>query len=69
MSVKKVIEVMATSEKSFDDATANAVKEASRTVDGIKSVYVKDMKAMVEGDRITSYGVNTKITFELKDNK
>lgn len=32
MSVAKVIEVIDSSEKSFDDATKNALKEASKSV-------------------------------------
>lgn len=67
MSVVKVIEVMATSEKSFDDAVKNALKEASKTVKNIDSIYVKDMNAKVENNMIVSYGVNTKISFHIKD--
>ena len=64
MGIVKVIEVIATSEKSFDEATRNAVKEASKSINNIKSVYVKEMKAQVTGDSITSYAVNAKISFE-----
>ncbi|MGA8852854.1 MAG: dodecin family protein [Christiangramia sp.] len=64
MGIIKVIEVIATSDKSFDDATKNAVTEAAKTVKNIKSVYVNEMKAQVTGDKITSYGVNAKISFE-----
>lgn len=32
MSIVKVVEVIASSEKSFDDAVRNAVAEASKTV-------------------------------------
>lgn len=64
MGIVKVIEVIATSEKSFDDATRNAVKEAAKSINNIKSVYVKEMKAQVNGDAITSYAVNAKISFE-----
>ena len=64
MGIVKVIEVIATSEKSFDDATKNAVKEAAKSIQNIKSVYVKEMKAQVSGDSITSYAVNAKISFE-----
>lgn len=63
MSVVKIIEVIAASEKSFDDATENALKEASKSVNNIKSIYVKEMKAEVENDKIVSYGVNAKISF------
>ena len=63
MSVVKVIEVIATSEKSFDDAVNNALMEASKSVKGISSVYVKEMKADVQNNKIVSYGVNAKVSF------
>lgn len=63
MSIVKVIEVIATSEKSFDDAAQNAVNEASKSVKNIKSVYVKEMNANVTDNKIVSYGVNAKISF------
>lgn len=66
MAVLKVIEVLANSEKSWEDATANAVKQASKTIKNIKSVYVQDQSALVKGDDITEYRVNVKLTFEVK---
>lgn len=65
MAIVKVIEVIASSDKSFDDAVENAVKEASKSVKNIKSVYVENMKAQVKNDKIVSYGVNAKISFEV----
>ncbi|MBT8295379.1 MAG: dodecin family protein [Gramella sp.] len=64
MGIVKVIEVIATSDKSFDEATRNAVKEAAKSINNIKSVYVKEMKAHVNGDSIVSYAVIAKISFE-----
>lgn len=66
MSIVKVIEVIATSDKSFDDAVQNAVNEASKSVKGISSVYVKEMKANVTDNKIVSYGVNAKISFDIE---
>ena len=63
MSVVKIIEVIASSDKSFDDATRNALKEASKTVKNIRSIYVKEMNANVENNEIVSFGVNAKISF------
>ena len=63
MSIVKIIEVIATSEKSFDDAAKNALKEASKSVKNIQSVYVKDMNLKVEKGEIVSYGVNAKVSF------
>ena len=63
MSVVKVIEVLAQSEKSWEDATREAVKEASKSVKNIQNIYIKEFNADVEKDDITVYRVNTKISF------
>jgi len=62
----KVIEVIASSEKGFTEATENALKEASKTVKNIQSIYVKEMNANVENNKIVSYAVNAKISFVLE---
>lgn len=66
MPVVKVIEVIASSEKSFDDAVQNAVKEISKTIKNIDSVYVKDFKCHVQDNKIISYGVNCKVSFRVE---
>ena len=63
MAVLKVIEVLSNSEKSWEDATKKAVKEASKTVKNIKSVYVQDQSAIVNGNDVTEFRVNLKLTF------
>lgn len=67
MAIVKVIEVIAQSEKGYDDAVKEAVKEASRTVKGIRSVWVDNFSAEVEGGKVTLFRVNAKISFVLKD--
>jgi hypothetical protein len=62
----KVIEVIASSEKGFTEATQNALKEASKTVKNIESIYIKEMNANVENNQIVSYAVNAKISFVLE---
>ena len=64
--IVKVIEVIASSEKSFDDAVRNAVKEVSLTVKNIDSVYVKDMKCHVKDGEIISYGCVCKVSFRVE---
>ena len=66
MSVVKVIEVLSSSSKSWEDATAKAVKQASKSINNIKSVYVQDQSAIVENGAVTEYRVNLKLTFEVK---
>lgn len=63
MSIAKVIEVLAESEEGWEDAAAKAVQEAARSVRDIKHVYVKEMQAIVENNRITKYRLNAKVTF------
>ena len=64
--IVKVLEVIATSEISFDDAIKNAVKEVSKTVKNIDSVYVKDMKCQVKDGEIISYGCVCKVSFRVE---
>lgn len=65
MAIVKVIEVIAGSERSFDDAVKNALEEASKTIDNIESIYIKDMKAKVENNKIVSFGVIANISFRV----
>lgn len=65
MAIVKVIEVIASSEKSFDDAVKNAVSEVSKTIHNIDSVYVKDQKVHVKDGKISSYGVICKVSFRV----
>lgn len=65
MAVMKVLEIMANSNQSWEDAVKNAVKTAAKSVKNIRSVYVKDQTASVEGENIVDYRVIVKITFEV----
>ena len=64
MALLKVIELLAESKKSWEDATQNAVTEASKSVRNIRSVYVKNLTAEVDKDKITHWRLNCKISFE-----
>ena len=61
--VIKVIEVLAESEKSWEDATARAVKAASKSIDNIKSINITNMSAKVDGNKVIKYRINAKISF------
>jgi dodecin len=63
MSVVKVIELLAQSEKSWEDAVQVALNDAAKTIRNINSIYVKDFQAVVEGNKVTSYRVNVKLSF------
>ena len=66
MAVLKVIEVLANSSKSWEDATKNAVAQASKSVKNIRSVYLNEQSATVEDGKMVDFRVNVKITFEVK---
>jgi flavin-binding protein dodecin len=63
--IVKVIEVLAQSDKSWEDAAQTAVAEASKTLRNIRSIYIKEFEAAVENNKITQYRVNAKVSFEL----
>ena len=69
MALLKVIELLAESKKSWEDATQNAVTEASKTVRNIRSMYVENLTAEVNKGKITHWRINCKITFEVDGNK
>lgn len=67
MSVARVTEIIASSNKSFEDAVEVGVDRASKTLKNVKNAWVQDQKVVVEDGRITEYRVNLKVTFVLED--
>ncbi|RLE93245.1 MAG: dodecin domain-containing protein [Thermoprotei archaeon] len=63
MTVVKIIELVGTSEKSWEDAVRQAVKEAAKTVRNIVGVHVVGFTAKVKDGEITEYRANVKIAF------
>ncbi len=66
MSVARITEIIAASDKSFDDAVNNGVAKAAATLRGVKSAWVKDQSVVVEDGKVTEYRVVLKITFILE---
>lgn len=62
----KVIEVLAESAKSWEDATRQAVAEVAKTVKHVRSAYVQEFSTVVTDNKITQFRVNVKITFEVE---
>ncbi|RMG44153.1 MAG: dodecin domain-containing protein [Acidobacteria bacterium] len=67
MSVAKVIEVAASSPKSFQDAIDSGVERAAKTVNNLQGGWIKEMKVDIENGKVTAYRVNMKLTFVLED--
>ena len=66
MSIVKVVELLSNSNKSWEDAVENAVKEASKSIKNIRSVNASNTSATVKDGKIDEYRVNVRITFEIK---
>jgi len=67
MAVNKVIELMSESDKSWEDAAQRAVDKASKTVKGIRSVWIQDMSATVNGKgKLENFRLTCKLAFEVK---
>jgi len=67
MSVARITEIIAESDKSFEDAVKNGVKRASKTLKNVQSAWVKDQSVNVDNGKITKYRVVMKVTFVLAD--
>lgn len=65
MAILKVIEILADSKKSWEDATAQAIAKASKSVNNIKSAFVQSQSVVVEKNKVKAFRVNVKITFEV----
>ena len=63
MSMLKVIEVLAESNKSWEDAAQQAVTHAAKTVRNVKSIWIENFEATVEDGKLKHYRINAKISF------
>ena len=68
MAVMKVIEIMASSKKSWEDAALAASKRTGKTVKNIKSIWIQDQSiALNKNGSVKEYRVTCKISFEVGD--
>ena len=66
MAILKVLELMAHSNKSWEDAAQQAVLEASKTLQNIRSIYIQDHSATVKDNKIVEYRITAKLSFEIE---
>ena len=67
MSVARVTEISATSERSFEDALNQGIARATKTLRNVKSAWIKEQTVVIENERIVRYQVNMLVTFVLDD--
>ena len=69
MGVVKIVELIGSSPKDWEDATKNALAEAAKTIRNIKGIYVKRCNAKVENNKIVEYRAVVKIAFLVEREK
>jgi flavin-binding protein dodecin len=67
MSVARVTEISATSDRSFEDALNQGIERATKTLRNVKSAWIKEQSVTVEDGRIMRYQVNMLVTFILDE--
>ncbi|MBK6858772.1 MAG: dodecin domain-containing protein [Saprospiraceae bacterium] len=65
MAVLKVIEIMSSSKKSWEDATETGIAKASKTLKNIRSAWVQDQSVVVDKGKVKEYRVSLKLSFEV----
>jgi dodecin len=66
--VAKIIELVGSSDKSWEDAAQAAVDEARKTLHGIHGIEVKDMTAIVDTNtgKISQFRAGVKVSFGIE---
>jgi dodecin len=67
MSVARVTEITSSSTTSFEDAVQAGIARATKTLKNVQSAWIQEQTITVDGNRISSYRVNMKVTFVLED--
>ena len=67
MSVAKVLEISASSNKSFEDAIQTGISRVNTSVDQVQGAWIQEQKVVVEAGKITEYRVNMNVTFIVLD--
>ena len=63
MSVAKVIELTASSPKSFEDAVREGIAKSGESLRNIKGAWVSEQKVEVEGGEVVAFRVTLRISF------
>ena len=65
-SVYKVIELVGTSDKSWEEATKNAVERAGQTLRDLRIVEISKLDVKVEDNKVVAYRARVKVSFKFE---
>lgn len=66
MSLAKVVQVVASSDKSFDDAVKQGLANVTKTVRGVHGIKIHEWTASVENNQIVGYKVVMDVAFRVE---
>jgi flavin-binding protein dodecin len=67
MSIYKVIEVIGTSEVSWEDAAKRAVERAGKTLEDLRVAEVVSQDVKIENGTVTAYRTKLSLSFKFRE--
>lgn len=67
MTVARITEISSISKKSFEDAIAQGVARANKTLKNVKGAWIKDQEIKIDKGKVVGYKVTLKVTFVLAE--
>ena len=66
-SVYKVIELVGSSEKSWEDAAKIAIERAAKSLEDLRVAEVVEQDVKIEGGKVTAYRTKVRVSFRFHD--
>ena len=66
-SVYKVIELIGTSDVSWEDAARKAVEKAAKSLDDLRVAEIAQLDLKIENGKVTAYRSKVKVSFRYHD--
>ncbi|MDP7600069.1 MAG: dodecin family protein [Rhodospirillales bacterium] len=66
-SVYKVVELVGTSDESWEKAAATAVERAGHTVRDLRIAEVVEQDMLIENGKVSAYRAKVKVSFKFED--
>jgi flavin-binding protein dodecin len=66
-SIYKVIELIGSSEVSWEDAAKTAIERASKTLEDLRIAEVTEMDLKIENGKVVAYRTKLKLSFRFRD--